>query len=235
MMAMTNKVLLFCEDEKTMKSLSSKLTKEGFSLTVVTEFEEFLSTARERICNFIVLNLISLSTKGLDLCRILKQDHYTAEVPIIILVEIGNEIDAVLSLEIGADDYMSEPLKIKELAARMKAILRRANKNSSDNITLERGDIVIDKEKCIVMRRGRRITLTAQAYKLLCFLAESPGKVFSREQLYRAAWNHNGAAGLRTIDVHIRKLRQTIEEDPDNPRHIKTLRGIGYFFEFESV
>ncbi|MFZ5906451.1 MAG: winged helix-turn-helix domain-containing protein [Nitrospirota bacterium] len=228
---MTTQILLFSENTKMMKTLGSRLGKEGFALEAVTGVEDLLAKTKKRLYDLIVLNLISLGTRGLDLCRTLKHDPRTAGIPIIIISETGNEIDAVLSLEIGADDYMTEPLKIKELAARMKAVLRRANRKPQETALLERGDLVIDREKCIVMRKGKRIELTAQAYKLVCFLAENPGKVFNREQLYQSVWNQNGSVGLRTIDVHIRKLRQKLEEDPDNPRYIKTLRGIGYFFE----
>jgi DNA-binding response OmpR family regulator len=173
--------------------------------------------------------------KGLDLCRTLQNDPQTAKIPIIVVSVTRHEVDSVLSLEIGADDYLAEPFNIKELVARIRAVLRRTRKKLPDTKVLEKGEIVIDKEKCIVYKNGKKISLTAQSYRLLCFLAERQGKVFSREQLLVAVWNNTALSGLRTIDVHIRKLRQRLEQQPSHPQYIKTLRGIGYYFDHEQT
>jgi len=226
-------ILLVGENLMTVKTLAVELSREGFSVDVVDNAENAISKIERRMYDLIVLNPVAPGMKGLDLCRTLKNDPKTAKMPIIMISERKDEIDAVLSLEIGADDYMTEPLNIKELVARIKAVLRRTHTKPPDTNFLQMGEIVIDKEQCIVRRNGERIALTALSYKLLCFLAERRGKVFSRKQLLEEVWQQTTFAGLRTVDVHIRKLREKIEQNPANPEYIKTFHGIGYFFTQE--
>ena len=232
-MARAISILLVTENQEKMQTLISKLAKESFNIDTVTDTENVLSKARKGLYDLILLNMVSLGMKGLDLCRILKKDPQTATVPIIIISGSRHEIDVVLSLEIGADDYIAEPYNVRELEARIKAVLRRTHAAMPETKILKRSGIVIDRDKCTGFSNGKKITLTAQAYKLLCFLAEQQGKVFSREQLLEAVWHRSKLVGLRTIDVHIRKLRQILEKNPSDPRYIKTLRGIGYFFDQE--
>jgi DNA-binding response OmpR family regulator len=230
-MAKATYILLLSDNPQTAKNLTGKLNKEGFVVDIVADAESVLTNIRQRTYDLIVLNAVSLGMKGLDLCRTLKNDPQTGKIPIIIIAVTKDEVDTVLSLEIGADDYMTEPVNIKELAARINAVMRRTRTPVPDIKVLQRGDIVIDTEKCVVKKNGRRVVLTAQAYKLLRFLAEKQGKVFSREQLRDEVWNRTTFVGLRTIDVHIRKLREKLEQNPSHPQYIKTFRGIGYFFE----
>lgn len=226
-------ILLVSHNSKTVATLTDKLKMEGFTADAVADTENALLKTKRRTYDLIVLSSGSLGMNGLEICRKLKNDPQTANIPIIIISSTGDEIDAVLSLELGADDYIAEPVNIKELVARIKAVLRRTHIKLPDSTILQRGGIVIDKEKCIVQRDGRRIILTAQSFKLLCFLAERRGKVFRREQLLEEVWQQTTFAGLRTVDVHIRKLREKIERDPANPEYIKTFHGIGYFFAQE--
>jgi len=230
-MAKSTYILLLSDNPHTAKTLTGTLAREGFIIDVVADAENVLSNIKKRTYDLIVLNPVSLGMKGLDLCRTLKNNPQTGKIPIIIIAVTKDEVDTVLGLEIGADDYMTEPVNIKELAARINAVMRRTQTKAPDIKILQIGEIVIDTEKCAVKKNGRRIVLTAQAYKLLCFLAERQGKVFSREQLRDEVWNRTTFVGLRTIDVHIRKLREKLEQHPSHPEYIKTFRGIGYFFE----
>jgi DNA-binding response OmpR family regulator len=230
-MARASDILLISENQKTIRTLTREIPREGLTINTVLSAKNAIAKTGQKECDVIVLNTDSLKMNGLDLCRVLKDNPKTAMIPIIVISETKQEVDAVLCLEIGADDYMAEPLNSRELAARIKAVLRRIHAKPPDTKVLQRGEIIIDKEKCIVEKNNRSIILAAKEYKLLCFLAESPGKVFSREELLKNVWNRNALGGVRTVDVHIRKLRELLEEDPAHPQYIKTLRGIGYFFE----
>jgi two-component system phosphate regulon response regulator PhoB len=226
-------IFIFSESSETISTLSGRLASEGFTIDTASEADGALSKIKHGIYDLILLNSVSLGMKGLDICRAIKSDPQTNTIPLIVIAVTRHEVDAVLSLEIGADDYMSEPVNTKELAARIKAVLRRTHTKLSDTKFLQIGEIIIDKDKCTVHKRGKKITLTAQSFKLLCFLAERPGHVFTRQQLLQSVWNHANFVGLRTVDVHIRKLREKLEDDPERLEYIKTFRGIGYLFEYE--
>jgi DNA-binding response OmpR family regulator len=166
----------------------------------------------------------------MELCRILRNDANTSSIPIIMLTAKGEEVDRVLGLEMGADDYMVKPFSPRELIARVNAILRRTGEKSLTKKVLKFGELEIDTERYAVSIKGETIKLSATEYKLLLFLAERKGKVFSRNQLLDAIWRDEAFVEPRTVDVHIRRLRSQIEEDPARPKYIKTMRGIGYFF-----
>jgi DNA-binding response OmpR family regulator len=151
--------------------------------------------------------------------------------PVIMLTAKGEEVDRILGLEMGADDYIAKPFSPRELVARVKAVLRRSKAKPFTEKVLKIGDLEIDRERYIVARKGKQVKLSATEFKLLLFLAERKGKVFSRDQLLDAVWRDEAFVEPRTVDVHIRRLRSNIEEDPAKPRYIKTLRGIGYFFD----
>jgi len=168
--------------------------------------------------------------QGIELCRILRNDPKQSSLPIIMLTARGEEVDRILGLEMGADDYMTKPFSPRELIARVKAVLRRATEKPVHEKILKTGDIEIDRERYTVSIKGRPVKLSATEFKLLLFLAERRGKVFSRGQLLDAIWRDEAFVEPRTVDVHIRRLRANIEEDPAHPGYIKTMRGIGYLF-----
>jgi DNA-binding response OmpR family regulator len=143
----------------------------------------------------------------------------------------GEEVDKIVGLEMGADDYITKPFSTRELMARVKAVLRRGEsiKKSIQEKVLKIGELEIDNERCSVFMRGQAVHLRAKEFKLLSFLSAHKGKVFNREQLFNEIWRDEAFVGLRTIDVHIRRLRECLEINPDNPRYIKTMRGIGYY------
>jgi DNA-binding response OmpR family regulator len=160
----------------------------------------------------------------------LRNDPKTAGMPIIMLTAKGEEVDKILGLEMGADDYITKPFSPRELAARAKAVLRRAKEKPVTEKILKIGNLEIDMDRYMVSIKGKPVKLSATEFKLLLFLAERRGKVFSRGQLLDAIWRDEAFVEPRTVDVHIRRLRTNIEENPAHPKYIKTLRGIGYLF-----
>jgi DNA-binding response OmpR family regulator len=192
-------------------------------------------TALTKIWNdgysLVILDLMLLGIQGMELCRLLRNDPRTAAMPIVMLTAKGEEADKILGLEMGADDYLTKPFSPRELIARVKAVLRRSGEKPVAEKILKTGDLEIDREKYTVFVKGKPVKLSATEFKLLLFLAERKGKVFSRDQLLNAVWRDEAFVEPRTVDVHVRRLRSHVEEDPANPRYIKTLRGIGYFLD----
>jgi phosphate regulon transcriptional regulator PhoB len=226
-----SKHLLIVDDEADIVELVSyNLKKEGFIIDSASDGEAALSKIRKGKYTLVILDLMLPGIQGLELCRILRNDPKTAALPIIMLTAKGEEVDKILGLEMGADDYMAKPFSPRELIARVKAVLRRTSEQPVLERTLKSGEIEIDRERYIVTIRGRAVKLSATEFKLLLFLIERKGKVFSRDQLLDAVWRDEAFVEPRTVEVHIRRLRSNIEEDPAKPQYIKTLRGIGYFF-----
>ncbi len=225
------KHILIVDDESDIVELVSyNLQKEGFTVDSASDGEAALTKIRKGQYALVILDLMLPGIQGMELCRILRNDTKTAALPIIMLTAKGEEVDKILGLEMGADDYMAKPFSPRELIARVKAVLRRTAERPVAERVLKSGDIEIDKEKYIVTIGGRAVKLSATEFKLLVFLIERKGKVFSRDQLLDAVWRDEAFVEPRTVDVHIRRLRSHIEEDPAKPKYIKTLRGIGYFF-----
>ncbi|HUO77908.1 MAG TPA: response regulator transcription factor [Thermodesulfovibrionales bacterium] len=229
---MSSKNLFVVDDEADLVELVSyNLKKEGFAVDSASDGEEGLSKIRKKNYDLLILDLMLPGLQGMELCRILRNDPKTAGLPIIMLTAKGEEVDKVLGLEMGADDYITKPFSPRELVARAKAVLRRSpGERSPEQGILMIGGLEIDREKYVVSIKGKPIKPSATEFKLLLYLVERKGRVFSREQLLDAIWSDEAFVEPRTVDVHIRRLRAQIEDDPANPRYIKTLRGIGYFF-----
>ena len=229
---MTPRKILVVDDEADLVELVSyNLHKEGFTIDSASNGEDALSKVRKKTYDLLILDLMLPGIQGMELCRILRNDPKTARLPIIMLTAKGEELDKVLGLEMGADDYITKPFSPRELVARVKAVLRRfSGERHSGEGMLKMGGLEIDRERYVVSIKGKPIKLSATEFKLLLFLMERKGKVFSREQLLDAVWSDESFVEPRTVDVHIRRLRSQIEDDPANPRYIKTLRGIGYSF-----
>jgi len=228
----TPKNILVVDDEADLVELVSyNLKKEGFVVDSASDGETALTKIRKGKYGLLILDLMLPGIQGMELCRILRNDPKTSVLPIIMLTAKGEEVDKILGLEMGADDYMAKPFSPRELVARVKAVLRRSKEKPMSDKILKIGDLEIDRERYVVSIRTKPVKLSATEFKLLLFLAERKGKVFSRDQLLDAVWRDEAFVEPRTVDVHIRRLRSNIEEDPAQPRYIKTMRGIGYFFD----
>ena len=226
------KRILVVDDEADIVELVTyNLKKEGFIVDSVSDGESALTKVRKEKYSLLILDLMLPGIQGIEICRILRNDPKTAGIPVIMLTAKGEEVDKILGLELGADDYVTKPFSPRELIARVKAVIRRSTEKPVAGRVLRVGELEIDRERYTVSLKGKSVKLSATEYKLLLYLAERKGKVFSREQLLDAIWRDEAFVEPRTVDVHIRRLRARIEEDPATPVYIKTLRGIGYFFE----
>jgi DNA-binding response OmpR family regulator len=167
--------------------------------------------------------------QGTEICRILRNDPKTKNLPVIMLTAKTEEIDRVLGLEMGADDYLTKPFSPRELVARIRAVLRRSGEEQPQQSILTLGDITIDITKYTVTKGTAPLNLSSTEFRLLVYLVQRKGRVYNRNQLLDALWHNEGYVEPRTVDVHIRRLRTQIEDDPANPVYVKTKRGIGYY------
>lgn len=229
---MNKKNLLIVDDEPDLvELLSYNLKKEGFAVSSAPNGEEALQKIRKNDYQLILLDLMLPGIQGTELCRQLRNNPKTEHIPIIMLTAKGDETDKVRGLELGADDYMTKPFSPKELIARVNAVLRRSGERTKKDQVLKLGSLLIDKEAYTVMKGTETLRLSATEFKLLLFLVERRGRVFSRDQLLDAVWKDETYVEPRTVDVHIRRLRTQIEDDPADPAYIKTRRGVGYYVE----
>jgi len=225
------RTILLVEDEPTLlEALRYNLAKEGYQVVTAMDGIDALDQAREAKPDLVILDLMLPRLDGLEVCRAVRRD---SSVPIIMLTAKDGEADTVLGLEMGADDYMAKPFRLRELLARVRAHLRRAEAPRVDPSTAGSdrahfGRIGIDRESRRVFRDQSEIALTLKEFDLLDYLRANSGKAISREVLLDKVWGYGFAGDSRTVDVHIRWLREKIEDDPANPRHIKTVRGIVY-------
>jgi len=229
---MTAQKILVIDDEPDIVELVSyNLKKAGYIVASALDGEEALSRVREDRIDLIVLDLMLPGIHGMELCRILRNNEKTAQIPIIMLTAKGEETDKIRGLETGADDYMIKPFSPKELIARVKAVLRRSGERTSMEKTITLGDLLINLETFTVLKRGVPLSLSATEFKIFLYLIQHRGRVFSRDQLLDAVWKDETFVESRTVDVHIRRLRTQIEDDPSNPVYVRTRRGIGYYVE----
>ena len=233
------KSILVIDDEVDIVELVAyNLKKEGFDVDTAHDGEQGLKNIGSKRYDLIFLDLMLPGIQGVELCKMVRNNPDTSRIPIVMLTAKGEEIDKILGLEVGADDYITKPFSPRELVARAKAILRRAEQTVEtvhepveDESILRIKDMTIDKERFTVTVGDRQIKLSATEFKLLLFLAERPKKIFNREQLLDMVWGSDVYVEPRTVDVHIRRLRAKIEHDPNNPAYIKTMRGVGYYVE----
>ncbi|NTU42479.1 MAG: response regulator [Nitrospirales bacterium] len=228
------KILVIDDEADIVELLSYNLTKEGFAVDTAYDGEAALKRIKENAYDLLLLDLMLPGIQGLELCRIIRGRPETSRIPIVMLTAKGEELDKVLGLEMGADDYITKPFSPRELLARVKALLRRSEQPQPVQEAgglLQIKEMVIDREKYTVTVGQRLIKLSATEFKLLLYLAERPNKIYSRDHLLDAVWGNDVYVEPRTVDVHIRRLRTKIEEDPNEPKYIKTMRGVGYFVE----
>lgn len=212
--------------------VSYNLNKEGFDVSSAADGQEALAKIRATTFDFVILDLMLPGMSGMEICRVLRNETETKSLPIIMLTAKGEEVDRVLGLEMGADDYVAKPFSPRELVARVKAVLRRTlEQKKEDDKTIRIGELTIDKETYSVTKRGVTLSLSSTEFRLLLYLVERKGKVFNRDQLLDAAWKDEAFVEPRTVDVHVRRLRTQIEDDPANPKYLRTKRGIGYYVD----
>ncbi len=221
--------ILVVDDEKDIvEAIEYNLEKDGYKVYKAYDGLNALKSAREKLPDLIILDLMLPGLSGLEVCRILKKEAKTAHIPIIMLTAKGGEADKVVGLELGADDYITKPFSMRELVARVKTILRRyESKEGEARPVLKFPDLEIDAERHEVKAGGKRVELTAKEFALLKFLAENKEKVFERNKLLDIIWGIDVAIETRTVDVHMRRLREKLGKAG---RHLITLRGVGYKF-----
>lgn len=237
------RVLIIDDERDIVELISYNLEKEGFAVDAAYDGEEALAKIRNESYDLVLLDLMLPGIQGVELCRILRNNSTTARLPIIMITARSEEVDKVIGLEMGADDYVAKPFSPRELVARAKAVLRRTGTaaepaEGSSPEAFKAGqtvvrirDMVIDTERYAVSIGDQPVRLSATEFKLLLYLAERPGRIFSREHLLDAVWGNDVFVEPRTVDVHIRRLRAKIEADAEEPKFIKTMRGVGYYME----
>ena len=225
------RVLLVEDDEALRFTVAHNLKREGYTVLTAARGDDALRAAREHHPDLIVLDIMLPGVDGLQVCRLLRRD---SKVPIILLTALGGESDRVIGLDTGADVYLAKPFGMRELMARVRALLRRsapeaASELPSESVTAD--DLTIDLARREVRKSGFVLKLKPLEFELLLFFMQHPAKVFTREQILAKVWGDDFFGGARTVDVHVRWLRQKIERDAAEPTRIKTVRGSGYLFE----
>jgi two-component system, OmpR family, response regulator len=230
MAAETPRILLVDDEQSVQKLLAFPLRKEGYEVVPALDGREALDRMRDGAFDLVVLDVMLPKIDGFDVCR---QIRARSTVPIIMLTAKAEEFDKVLGLELGADDYITKPFSMREFRSRVKAVLRRAELARGDDAgqePLEDGELRIDFDKRNVEVRGEAVRLTYVEFEILASLARSPGRVFSRTQLLDRIWGDSAYRDPRTVDVHIRHLREKLERDSKTPELLLTVRGVGYRF-----
>jgi DNA-binding response OmpR family regulator len=223
-MARSGRILLVEDDERIRTSTRLALEEEGYEVDEAPDGEDALQRFTDRPADVVIMDLMLPGMDGFEACRQLRQ---LSTVPVIMVTARADTHDVVAGLEAGADDYVTKPFVVTELEARIAALLRRV-RASGDPLSITFGDVEIRPEEGSVRRGGLEVHCTRTEFRLLCELAGSPGKVMSREHLLDRVWGYDYFGDGRLVDVHIRRLRTKVEDDPANPRHILTVRGMGY-------
>lgn len=233
---MSAKKILVVDDEKLIvKGIRFSLEQDGMEVDCAYDGEEALQAAQKKEYDVMLLDVMLPKLGGFEVCQQIRE---FSDLPIIMLTAKGDDMDKILGLEYGADDYITKPFNILEVKARIKAILRRNDKKNTDgeksrkeSPVLEYDELKLDQESRRVYIRGREINLTAKEYDLLVLLLLNPNKVYGRESLLNLVWGYDYPGDVRTVDVHIRRLREKIEDNPSEPRYVHTKWGVGYYFQ----
>lgn len=221
------KILVIEDDRATRKALQQIFETEGYTLEVATNGIEGLAAFHATKPDFVVLDLRMPQMSGQDVCK--KIRAASEEVPILVLTGSADEVDRVLLLELGADDYVIKPFSPKELMARVRAVLRRSRRNPpAEQVVF--GDVTVDFSRMEVVRAGQAVMLAPQEFKMLKYFTLNPERVISRDQMLSEVWGYNSYPSTRTVDSHILTLRQKLEKDPGNPAHFVTVHNVGYKF-----
>jgi len=229
-----NTVLVVEDEENLLEALRYNLEREGYAVNTAIDGEQALLSARDSAPDLVILDVMLPQLDGFEICRILRR---RSDVPILMLTARGEEIDRVVGLELGADDYVTKPFSIRELMARVRNLLRRSHRapSAADDASpadiLCSGDLEVDSVSHIVRLNGELLELKPREFDLLALLAKNKGRAFTRDQILERLWGHDYYGDSRTVDVHIRWLREKIEPQPSKPVRIVTIRGVGYRFD----
>ncbi|RME12563.1 MAG: DNA-binding response regulator [Bacteroidetes bacterium] len=222
------KILVVDDEPDILEILTYNLKKEGYTVFTAKDGKEGLELARKELPQLIILDIMMPELDGVEVCRILRSEDQFDNTVIAFLTARDEDYSQIAALDVGGDDYITKPIKPRVLLSRVKALLRRAGNLAAEKESiLSAGDITVNKERVQVFRKGEEVTLAKKEFELLCLLLEKPGKVFTREEIFSKVWGADVIVGNRTIDVHIRKLREKLGD-----KYIKTIKGIGYRFEF---
>ena len=227
---MSRRVLVVDDEKLIVKGIRFSLEQDGYDVDCAYDGEEALKLAKENAYDIILLDVMLPKYDGFEVCQQIRE---YSDVPIVMLTAKGDDMDKILGLEYGADDYITKPFNILEVKARIKAIIRRTSKRDKDQSSdkvIKKGDMQIDCESRRVVIGDREINLTAKEFDLLELLAMNPNKVYSRENLLNIVWGYEYPGDARTVDVHIRRLREKIEANPSDPKYVYTKWGVGYYF-----
>ena len=228
---MANRVLVVDEEKLIVKGIRFSLEQDGMEVTCAYDGEEALTFAREQQFDIILLDIMLPKLSGFEVCQQIRE---FSNVPIIMLTAKGDDMDKILGLEYGADDYITKPFNILEVKARIKAIIRRTAKQEKKADTagrIQAGDMTIERDNRRVYIEGREINLTAKEFDVLELLATHPNQVYSREKLLTMVWGADYPGDARTVDVHIRRLREKVETNSSEPKYVHTKWGVGYYFK----
>ncbi len=228
---MAQKVLVVDDEKLIVKGIRFSLEQDGFAVDCAYDGEEALALARENEYDIILMDVMLTTMDGFEVCQ---QIRDFSSVPIIMLTAKGDDMDKILGLEYGADDYVTKPFNILEVKARLKAIIRRTKNKAVQEEkakVIEAGDLKLDCESRRVYIAGREVNLTAKEFDVLELLVFNPNKVYSRENLLNIVWGYEYPGDVRTVDVHIRRLREKIESNPSEPKYVHTKWGVGYYFQ----
>ncbi|MBX3086831.1 MAG: response regulator transcription factor [Anaerolineae bacterium] len=224
--------ILIVEDEATLaETLAENLTEEGYAVSVARDGETGLAKIRAELPDLVILDVMLPILDGLSVCRIVRKDPSTVHIPIIMLTMRGTEVDKIVGLESGADDYITKPFGLGEFLARVRAVMRRVPSRTTPQNELIAGNLRIDFTGRRVFKGGDEITLSHKEFDLLAELMRNQGVVLSRDLILTKVWGYEYFGDKRTVDVHVRWLREKVEDDASNPTRIITVRGVGYRFE----
>ncbi len=222
------KILVIEDEDSIRESLAFLLTKEGYQVEAVSSGTEAIDQFEKFNPDLILLDIMLPGLSGVEITKKIRQ---TSQTPIIMLTAKDTELDKVLGLEIGADDYVTKPFSGRELLARIKALLRRSNEPTNLEAALKVGPIEIDQERHQVFIRGEETSMPLKEFELLLYLAQNSGRVLTRNQLIDRIWGSDYFGDTKTLDVHMKRIRSKIEKDPANPKYLQTVRGVGYKFD----
>ena len=225
----TAKILVVDDEPDILEFLQYNLEKEGFTVVTASDGEAGIQIAEQENPDLIILDIMMPKMDGVEVCRVLRSRPKFAHTVIAFLTAREEDFSLIAALETGGDDYITKPIRPRVFLSRIKALLRRGSRSEREEVenTVQMGDLVIDRDRIVVMRGEETIELAKKEFELINLLVSKPGKVFSREEIFNKVWGTDVIVGNRTIDVHIRKLREKIGD-----HYIKTIKGIGYKFEF---